>query len=74
MEDAFESNIHIVAPFELYQKSVKINFIVILMKVLSAFQFVIVGTFGETPQTDIAVDAVCVMPCEGEKMSRGHKT
>ncbi|XP_051914405.1 IgGFc-binding protein-like [Hippocampus zosterae] len=30
------------------------------------FQFVIVGTFGETPQTDIAVDAVCVMACQGE--------
>jgi len=30
------------------------------------FQFVIVGTFGETSQTDIAVDAVCVMACKGE--------
>ncbi|XP_019732999.1 zonadhesin, like [Hippocampus comes] len=30
------------------------------------FQFVIVGTFGETAQTDIAVDAVCVMACQGE--------
>lgn len=39
------------------------------MKLLSVFQFVIVGTFGETPETDIAVDAVCVTPCEGEKMS-----
>lgn len=52
--------------------SVTINFIVIPMKVLSAFQFVIVGTFGETHQTDIAVDAVCVLPCGGEKMSLDH--
>ncbi|KAM8881606.1 zonadhesin, like [Synchiropus picturatus] len=28
-------------------------------------QFVIVGTYGETPETDIAVDAVCVTPCAG---------
>ncbi|XP_061664711.1 zonadhesin, like isoform X2 [Syngnathoides biaculeatus] len=28
-------------------------------------QFVIVGTYGETAQTDIAVDAVCVMACQG---------
>uniref|UniRef100_UPI003AAC3F13 zonadhesin, like n=1 Tax=Centroberyx gerrardi TaxID=166262 RepID=UPI003AAC3F13 len=26
-------------------------------------QFVIVGTYGDTPQTDIAVDAVCIMAC-----------
>ena len=32
------------------------------------FQFVIVGTFGETALTDIAVDAVCVMVCEGESI------
>ena len=32
------------------------------------FQFVIVGTYGETALTDIAVDAVCVMVCEGESM------
>ncbi|XP_061920411.1 zonadhesin, like [Entelurus aequoreus] len=31
----------------------------------SAIQFVIVGTFGETLLTDIAVDAVCVMACQG---------
>ncbi|KAM9827439.1 zonadhesin-like [Neosynchiropus ocellatus] len=30
-------------------------------------QFVIVGTYGETPETDIAVDAVCVMPCGGSQ-------
>lgn len=42
------------------------------MKVLSAFQFVIVGTFGETHQTDIAVDAVCVLPCRGEKILLDH--
>ncbi|XP_030193878.1 zonadhesin, like isoform X2 [Gadus morhua] len=30
----------------------------------SAVEFVIVGTFGETALTDIAVDAVCVMVCE----------
>ncbi|XP_034020906.1 zonadhesin-like [Thalassophryne amazonica] len=29
-------------------------------------QFVIVGTYGETALTDIAVDAVCVMACTGE--------
>ncbi|XP_054457047.1 zonadhesin, like [Anoplopoma fimbria] len=29
-------------------------------------QFVIVGTYGETPQTDIAVDAVCVMACKAQ--------
>ncbi|XP_077400930.1 zonadhesin, like isoform X2 [Vanacampus margaritifer] len=29
-------------------------------------QFVIVGTYGETPQTDIAVDAVCVMACQSQ--------
>nr|XP_046237582.1 zonadhesin, like [Scatophagus argus] len=32
----------------------------------AAIQFVIVGTFGETPQTDIAVDAVCVMACKAQ--------
>uniref|UniRef100_A0AAQ5X438 Zonadhesin, like n=2 Tax=Amphiprion ocellaris TaxID=80972 RepID=A0AAQ5X438_AMPOC len=31
-----------------------------------AIRFVIVGTYGETPETDIAVDAVCVMTCEGQ--------
>ncbi|XP_035531480.1 zonadhesin-like, partial [Morone saxatilis] len=30
----------------------------------AAIQFVIVGIFGETPQTDIAVDAVCVLACK----------
>ncbi|XP_068612287.1 zonadhesin, like [Brachionichthys hirsutus] len=30
----------------------------------AAVQFVIVGTYGETPQTDIAIDAVCVMSCK----------
>ncbi|CAL1590396.1 unnamed protein product [Knipowitschia caucasica] len=28
------------------------------------FQFVIMGTFGETDKTDIAVDAVCVLSCK----------
>ncbi|XP_071334202.1 zonadhesin, like isoform X3 [Trachinotus anak] len=32
----------------------------------AAVQFVIVGTFGETPKTDIAVDAVCVMACTAQ--------
>ncbi|XP_070710573.1 zonadhesin, like [Pempheris klunzingeri] len=32
----------------------------------SAIQFVIVGTFGETPETDIAVDAVCVLACKAQ--------
>ncbi|XP_028419520.1 zonadhesin, like [Perca flavescens] len=32
----------------------------------AAIQFVIVGTFGETPKTDIAVDAVCVMACKAQ--------
>ncbi|XP_067436173.1 zonadhesin, like isoform X2 [Thunnus thynnus] len=32
----------------------------------AAIQFVIVGTYGETPETDIAVDAVCVMACKAE--------
>ncbi|XP_037615491.1 zonadhesin, like [Sebastes umbrosus] len=40
----------------------------------AAIQFVIVGTFGETPETDIAVDAVCVMACKGEKLTRGNST
>ncbi|CAL8241748.1 unnamed protein product [Merluccius merluccius] len=31
----------------------------------SEVQFVIVGTYGETPLTDIAVDAVCIMVCKG---------
>ncbi|KAM4536429.1 zonadhesin, like [Odontesthes bonariensis] len=30
----------------------------------AATRFVIVGTFGETPQTDIAVDAVCIKTCD----------
>lgn len=38
--------------------------------ILYAFQFVIVGTYGETAKTDIAVDAVCIMACKGEKTSR----
>lgn len=33
---------------------------------LYVFQFAIVGTYGETPQTDIAVDAICVLACEGK--------
>ncbi|KAK2852095.1 hypothetical protein Q5P01_008371 [Channa striata] len=32
----------------------------------AAVQFVIVGTYGETPQTDIAVDAVCVSACTAQ--------
>ncbi|XP_032400298.1 zonadhesin, like [Etheostoma spectabile] len=32
----------------------------------AAIQFVIVGTFGETPETDIAVDAVCVTACKAQ--------
>ncbi|XP_055358421.1 zonadhesin, like [Betta splendens] len=32
----------------------------------TAVQFVIVGTFGETPQTDIAVDAVCITSCKAQ--------
>lgn len=36
------------------------------------FQFVIVGTFGETSQTDIAVDAVCVLACTGKELTRGN--
>ncbi|XP_044040733.1 zonadhesin, like isoform X2 [Siniperca chuatsi] len=32
----------------------------------AVIQFVIVGTYGETPQTDIAVDAVCVMACKAQ--------
>lgn len=28
------------------------------------------GTYGETPQTDIAVDAVCLMACQGNKLAR----
>ncbi|KAF7650362.1 hypothetical protein LDENG_00127240, partial [Lucifuga dentata] len=30
----------------------------------ASIQFVIVGTYGETPQTDIAVDAVCITACK----------
>ncbi|XP_065806899.1 zonadhesin, like isoform X2 [Labrus bergylta] len=30
----------------------------------AAIKFAIVGTFGETPLTDIAVDAVCVLACK----------
>ncbi|XP_029382830.1 zonadhesin, like [Echeneis naucrates] len=30
----------------------------------AATQFVIMGTYGETSQTDIAVDAVCIMACK----------
>ncbi|XP_053199886.1 zonadhesin, like [Scomber japonicus] len=33
----------------------------------AAIQFVIVGTYGETPETDIAIDAVCVMNCKAEQ-------
>ncbi|XP_074518433.1 zonadhesin, like [Halichoeres trimaculatus] len=29
----------------------------------AGMKFVIVGTYGETDKTDIAIDAVCVMPC-----------
>ncbi|TMS02031.1 Zonadhesin [Larimichthys crocea] len=32
----------------------------------AAIQFVILGTFGETHLTDIAVDAVCVMACKAQ--------
>ncbi|XP_067380543.1 zonadhesin, like isoform X2 [Channa argus] len=32
----------------------------------AAVQFVIVGTYGETLQTDIAVDAVCVLACAAQ--------
>ncbi|XP_019955619.2 zonadhesin, like [Paralichthys olivaceus] len=32
----------------------------------AAIQFVIVGTFGETPETDIAIDAVCIMACKAQ--------
>ncbi|KAI4900182.1 hypothetical protein NFI96_023906, partial [Prochilodus magdalenae] len=28
-------------------------------------QFVIVGIYGETPETDIAIDSVCITSCEG---------
>ncbi|KAK7909334.1 hypothetical protein WMY93_014018 [Mugilogobius chulae] len=31
---------------------------------ICSIQFVIVGTFGETPETDIAIDAVCVLSCQ----------
>ncbi|KAL4006244.1 lactase-phlorizin hydrolase [Sarotherodon galilaeus] len=31
----------------------------------SAIKFAIVGTYGETPETDIAIDAVCIMTCTG---------
>lgn len=34
---------------------------------LYSFQFAIVGTYGETAETDIAIDAVCIMTCTGEK-------
>ncbi|KAM7377718.1 hypothetical protein PAMA_014158 [Pampus argenteus] len=40
----------------------------------AAIQFVIVGTFGETLQTDIAVDAVCVMACKAEPTTPGPTT
>lgn len=40
--------------------------------ILYVFQFVIVGTFGETSKTDIAVDAVCVLACTGKKLTRGN--
>ncbi|PWA14817.1 hypothetical protein CCH79_00014482 [Gambusia affinis] len=30
-------------------------------------QFVIVGKYGETPQTDVAVDAVCIKSCTGSQ-------
>ncbi|XP_072232326.1 zonadhesin, like [Leuresthes tenuis] len=33
----------------------------------AATHFVIVGTFGETPQTDIAVDAVCIRTCNAQQ-------
>lgn len=42
----------------------------IFLSLFYVFQFVILGTFGETHLTDIAVDAVCVMACKGEKLTR----
>lgn len=33
---------------------------------LCMFQFAIVGTFGETDKTDVAIDAICVLACKGE--------
>ncbi|XP_035490491.2 zonadhesin, like isoform X3 [Scophthalmus maximus] len=35
----------------------------------AAIQFAIVGTFGETTETDIAVDAVCVMACKAQPIT-----
>lgn len=29
------------------------------------FQFVIVGVYGETDKTDIAIDSVCITSCTG---------
>ncbi|XP_076013062.1 zonadhesin, like [Genypterus blacodes] len=40
----------------------------------TAVQFVIVGTFGETPQTDIAVDAVCIKTCTAKPTTPGPST
>lgn len=40
------------------------------MSHLYVFQFVIVGTYGETPKTDVAVDAVCIMTCKGKKLTQ----
>ncbi|XP_037537371.1 zonadhesin, like [Nematolebias whitei] len=37
-------------------------------------QFAIVGTYGETPLTDIAVDAVCIMTCKVEPTTPGPTT
>lgn len=44
------------------------------MSHLCVFQFVIKGTYGETPKTDIAVDAMCIMTCKGEKLIKGSSS
>lgn len=33
------------------------------------YQFVIIGVYGETPKTDIAIDAVCITACTGNESS-----
>ncbi|XP_063325159.1 IgGFc-binding protein-like [Pelmatolapia mariae] len=35
----------------------------------NAIKFAIVGTYGETPETDIAIDAVCIMTCTGQPVT-----
>ncbi|CAI5677446.1 unnamed protein product [Oreochromis niloticus] len=35
----------------------------------SAIKFAIVCTYGETPETDIAIDAVCIMTCTGQPVT-----